>query len=336
MNNTMKLCNFRDCINDKHESCPHNAIDPCKVFRAETGHWYYEETGSPITKFRMKDGKLFNVQLWLEEQIQIAATSWNNKSIVHETYRGNEIKHRPPTHAARAPKYSNEELDIMGDAFIRNSSERADLRDRMKESGLELHGLKRMYKKWGTHPIVKQRITEIEEEREAMKVIQSEMDKGNHSAKRHIKSENTWTNKWRQKSGNWQDFVLMYEKDNILYVIDRHGLKADGQYLFLPDEDNKFFESALIAEQRYGIIHNAWDKMYIPQEKIGNALRKQGKKNANGARIAARYEQTKYVGTVQNVIKALRNMHVSVLSIRYDEELYEYYIKNIAPKISHR
>jgi hypothetical protein len=328
----MKLCNFRDCTTGNFEPCPHNAVDPCKVYRhVETGHWYDEVTGQSITFFRREDGTMFDVKQWLETQAIAAAETWKQGHKVHEEFRSRELIQTRSRPAARAPKYSNEELDGISDAFIRNSEARADLVNEIYEAGLELHGFLRMQKKWGDHPLIAQRVQEVQEKRDALRAVQSDMDQGSSEARTHLRSENRWNDKWRPKRGSWEDFVLMCEDDERLFVIDRHGLKSDGTYLYLPDEDQKFFESALWAETRLGIARSRWMKMGIPAEKIGAPKRNYGKNNANGRRIRARADQIKYAGTVWDLIKAMRAMHVSVLKIRDDDELYAYYLKNIAP-----
>jgi len=338
MLNTMKLCNFRDCTTGQHEPCPHNAVDPCKVFRhAETGHWYDEATGSPVQQFRKEDGKLFDVQIWLESQIILAAFTWKPRQIVHEIARDKTLRTNKPTRpSARAPKFSGQELDAIADTFIRNKKDRKELVQDIKESGMELHGLIRMKKKWGDHPVLSQRITELQEHRDALREVQSDMDKGSAVARVHLRNDNEWTRRWQPKKGCWDDFVLMCEHDKMLFVIDQHGLKVNGQYHYLPSKDKKHFESALWAETHYGIVRTRWQRMTVPAEKIGASLRRYGKKNANGRRINARADQVRYAGTVNDLVKAMREMQISVFRIRDDDKLFAHYLENIAPSFSRR
>ena len=334
----MKLCNFRDCTTGNYKPCPHNAVDPCKVFRhAETGRWYDELTGQSIHDFRTENGTMFDVQDWLESQIIEAASVWEFGQIVHEVFRTKElVTPKPSRPAALAREHSGEELDVIADTFIRNKANRCNLIQDIQESGMELHGLIRMQRKWGDHPILELRIKEIREDRDELREIQSAMDTNSHEARNHLKNDATWINRWQPKQGCWNDFILICEFEEKILVIDRHGLKIDGQYIYLPDKDKKFFESTLWAEEYLGIIRTRWQRMAEPNEKIGASIRRHGKKNANGRRISARFEQTKYASCVFSIIKALRQMHVSVFRIRDDDSLFEYYLKNIAPKLNRK
>jgi hypothetical protein len=160
------------------------------------------------------------------------------------------------------------------------------------------------------------------------------MDKRAYRGMRHLQKSNRWTRKWTPKGGHWEEFVLVCEHLGRLFVIDRAGLRVESQFIYLPDLDGQFMESALYAEQRLGIERSRWKKVRDPKEKIGAPLRRYGKRNANGRRIRARADQNKYAETVHKLIRDMRAAKLSVFRIRDDKELMKYYFEHVAPKLS--
>lgn len=332
---TAKLCNFRNCLDGTHEACPHDAVDPCKVFRnTETGHWYDEVTGQPIRHFRQPDGQLFDVQMWLEAQLRKACQLMLPESACHEEFRIGKPTHRQATKSPRPPAFTMDELDHLADAFIRNKHQRKPLEREVRELGKEIQGYVRMQRKWGDNPLLKEKLAELREERKAKQAILNEMAKFRATTTKHLRTDNKWTEQWMPKSGSVGEYVLYCEFDGQIWCIDRHGLKVEGDYVYLPDLDRQFVESANAAERLFHIPKKAWSKFFLSQERIGGTIRRTGKKNANGRRIRSRVDQIKYAYNVRDMAKACRKMHISLYKILRDEELYEHYLKHIKPRLS--
>lgn len=337
MYQTFKLCNMRDCHAHDVEPVPFDAVDPCRVFwHEETGMWYDEVLGTVIPMHEHGDGQMFDIQAWLTGQAQQALTVWKPGMKVHEQYKRHMLPSGATKPAARAPKFSNEVLDGIANDFLRTRREVGEVADEVRDLGNELHGYLRMQRKWGDHPMLATRIAEIREKRDALRGIQSDLDKGSHLARKHLKSDNKWTSRWTPKMGKWEDFVLIWDnpESEMTWVIDRHGLKLDGHYLYLPDNDQQFMEAALYAQQKFDIPTGDWKKIWIPAERLGAPMRRYGKKNANGRRIRARVDQRKYAETVRDIVKQLRQMRVNCRQFGRDDELYQHYLDKIAPRLS--
>ena len=334
MFDTMQLCNFRLCSGD-HPKCPDDAVNPCQVFRHNsTSLWYYEATGAPVRLHRSSDGTTFNVQEWLESQFWDAAAKWKKGMETHKVMQGGVPKQKPASYPAKPPKYTQDELDRIADQFIRTRADRGALASKVKELGLELFGYSRMRRKFGTHPVLKQRISEITEERDALREIQSCTDKKNNHGKKHLHQSNRWTGKWAPKGGRWEEFILVCEHLGRTLVIDRDGLRVESQFLYLPRLDNQMVECANYADKRLGIERSRWKKLGVLQEKIGAPLRRYGKRNANGRRIAARHDQKKYAEAVHGLIADMRTVGLSLFTVQNDEELMKYYFEHVAPRLS--
>lgn len=333
MFDTMKICNFRNC-NDDPLKCPHDVVNPCQVFRHNpTGHWYYELTGAPVRLHGAPDGTTFNTQEWLESQFWDAAALWKKGMQTHEDIQGSIPKQPVASYPASAPKHTQAELDTIADQFIRTSGDRAALVRKVKELGQELHGYGRLSRKFGTHPMLKQRIRDIAEERDALREVQSRTDKLNNHGKKHLRESNEWTGRWTPKGTHWQEFVLVCEHIGRMLVIDNDGLRVESQFLYLPELHGQLMESANYAEQKLGIPKSSWSKVTVLTDKIGAPIRRHGKKNANGRRIAARHDQKKYAEEVYGLIADMRAVGMSLLEVQNDEELMEYYFEHIAPRL---
>jgi len=335
MFDTMKICNFRDC-NDDHPKCPHDAVNPCRVYRHNpTGHWYDEITGAPIRLHPAPDGSIFNVQEWLESQFWNTAAIWKRGMKTHETMQAGIPKQSTASYPASPPKHTQRELDGIADQFIRTSADRRQLVEKVRELGLELHGYSRMRRKFGTHPMLKHRINEIAEERDALREIQSRTDKVNHHGKKHLRENNRWIHQWTPKGGRWQEFILVCEHKGRTFIIDNDGLRIESQFIYLPKLHAQLMESAHYAEQRLDIPRSSWRKLVALEDKIGAPIRRYGRKNSNGRLIAARHDQKKYAEAVYGLISDMRAVGLSVFKIRDDDELMKYYFEHIAPRISH-
>jgi hypothetical protein len=264
-----------------------------------------------------------------------AFKTWKPGKKVHEEYRRNTPAAAPTGYPARPPKYSAEELDAIADNFIRSRQTVEQVSDEIRDLGQEIHGYERMMKKWKGNAILEQRVKALKEERAALRQVQSDMDKGSRVAKKHLKADHLYTKRWVKPKGRWQDFILFYEdKQKRIWTIDRSGLRVDANYVFLPEEDKKFMESAAYAYKHYGIPTNAWDKLFIQGEAIGDTLRRFGKKNANGRRIRARAEQRRYAVEVLDIIKFLKTAKVDVNQFGSDDSLYDRYLDEVAPRLS--
>jgi hypothetical protein len=335
---TFKLCNMRDCHAHDVEPVPFDVVNPCQVFwHEETNMWYHELTGGLVNMHQHGDGQIFDVQAWLTGQAQDAMTIWDSKKTkVHEAYKRHLIPSGQTRPIARPPQYTCDELDAIGDNFIRTRKDRKEILDEIQDLGRELHGFSRMQKKWNSNALLDGHITDLRERRDALRTIQSDMDKGANVARYHLKNENDWTNRWSPKKGNWDDFVLVWEdpKSKALWVIDCNGLKLRGHYFYLPDMDKAYFESANYAQKELGIKPGEWKKFRIPAEKIGAPLRRYGKKNVNGQRISARYDQKRYAETCIEMVKFMWASGVNPRKFGRDDELYQYYLDNIAPRLN--
>jgi len=319
------------------EPVPFDALNPCKVFWHEKTHmWYHELTGSVVQMHTYGKGRVFDMQAWLTGQAQKAMETWKPGKKVHEPYKRHVMRPGRSTPTCRPPKYNNDELDGIGDNFIRTRKDRRGVVDAIRDLGDEIHSYTRMQRKWNTNPMLEQHIKGLREERDALRAVQSDMDKGSNVARRYLKKENKWTTKWMPKKGNWEDFVLVWEdpKSKALWVIDRNGLKLRGHYFYLPENDKAFMESALYAQRVFGVKTNEWKKFGIPAEKIGAPSRNYGKKNANGRRIKARYDQKRYAETCIEMVKFMWASGIQVRKYGRDDDLYKYYLDNIAPRLN--
>lgn len=336
MHNTVQICNFRDCHADPLPECPHGAVDPCAVYcDTETGHWYDEMTGAPIRMFELGDGQVFDIQAWLSVQIGRSAKYYIHGDKVHKEY---SCELPPPgrnTPAARAPEHTASALDAMADSYIRGGKQRREVHQEIKALGQELHGYMRIQKKWGGegNALLDNRVAAIRQQRDLLRDVQSNLDRQSKPGKARFNADVEWTEKWTPKGGRWEEFVLITEFNRRLYVIDQHGLKHFGEYLYLPNEDKAFHESANYAEQSLGIPKKAWEHLTLPADKIGAPLRRYGRKNANGRRIAARFDHIRFAQDVITVARAMRAMKISLTAIADDQELCNMYWQQIAPRL---
>ena len=334
MFDTMKICNFRNCNKD-HEKCPDDAVNPCSVYRHNpTGHWYDEVTGAPVRLHRASDGTTFNLQEWLEKQFWSAAAVWNKGMQTHPTMQSGILKQSVTAYPALPPKYTNQELDGIANQFIRTSADRERVVEKVRELGTELRGYARLGRKFGSHPMLNQRVSEIQQERDALREVQSRTDKKNHHGRKHLRQSNKWTYKWAPKRGRWQEFILVCEVKGRMFVIDNNGLRVESQYIYLPKLHGQFVESANYAEKKLDIRRGSWMKLPVLEDKIGAPLRRYGKRNANGRRIAARHDQKKYAEEVYGLIADMRAVGLTVFQVRNDDELMKYYFEHVAPRLS--
>ncbi len=335
MHNTVKICNFRDCHADPLPECPYGAVDPCAVYcDTETGHWYDEMTGESIRLVELTNGQTFNAQAWLTVQITRSAKYWVDGDKVHEKYCCEMPEPQRTTPAARAPEHTASALDAMADAYIRGGKQRREVHQEIKALGKELHGYLRLQKKWGDgNALLDNRIAAIRQQRDLLRDVQSHSDRQAKPGQIQFNSDVQWTQQWTPKGGRWEEFVLVTEFKGRMYVIDRNGLKQFGEYIHLPNEDKAFLESANHAEQSLGISKNSWTRMTLLADKIGAPLRRYGRKNANGRRIAARFDHIRFAQDVITVARAMRAMKISLTTLADDQELCDMYWKEIAPRL---
>ncbi len=330
---------MRDCHAHDVEQVPFNAINPCEVFWHEDSNmWYHMLTGDVVRMHLTGDGTMFDVQEWLLVQAGKAMEVWSSKTKVHETYIRGRLTHKPSRPAAIAPKHTAAELDVIASNFIRTRGSRRDTVDEIQEIGEEIRGYARMQRKWKNNAMLSNRLKELRERREALSSVQSDMDKDSGDARSYLKEENGWTKRWTLDKTNWKDFVLVWQdpKTRSIWSIDRHGLKLNEHYFYLPERDRALTECVDHAKKEFGIPTEAWKKMEILGEKIGSPLRRHGKKNANGSRIAARFDQKKYAETCIVMVKQMKALGIKVNDICKDKELFQYYLDNIAPKLQSR
>jgi len=329
---------MRNCNSGDFPKCPHDAVDTCKVFwHEEDGTWYHEESGRHVDMYKLSDGTMFDVQAWLTNQAQNAMNSWKPWHKVHEKYRRHKPKTRPATKPAIASAYSNEFLDKISDEFIRSRDNKKTIEKRIAELNQEIAGFSKISKKWGSHPILKQRIQSLKDERDDLSNHLTAIQEHSSVARIFLKNEHEWTKRWVPIRGKWSDFVFVCEdKFNRMWVIDRNGLKMNSDYLYLPTYDHAYEQSMAWAHLTHGINPDNWQRLSIPADSIGVPIRRYGKKNANGRRISARADQKKYAEVVLDLVKQLKLMHVDINDLYKDEELVKIYKEKIAPRLSHK
>jgi hypothetical protein len=86
----------------------------------------------------------------------------------------------------------------------------------------------------------------------------------------------------------------------------------------------------------HNIPMNAWQKLFHPAEAIGDTIHRFGKKNANGQRIRARAEQRRYCFDVLDMLKFLKAAKIDVDKFNDDDDLWERYQKDVAPRLTRR
>lgn len=331
MHSTLKICNFRDCKNGKYKQSIY--IDCCSVFRdVETGHWYDEMTGETIRQHRLSDGTLVDVQSWLEKQYQKAVGSWSLYDTVHlgpnrKIYKGK------PTKPGAKPSVYNRQLDKDIDAFYRSRGRRKEVVRALRESGRELGTYVRLARKFKVNSKVTDNILDLQTKRKELREEQSKLDKQHKQIIPAVKEERKWTDRWGRRSDKMTAVILLHRTHEGIFEINRHGVKLNTLYLYLPETDSAWKESIKYAEQKLLISPKDWVVGALEEERIGKPIRRSGKKNANGNRIKSRADQIRYAEEVQDTWRALLSMKISVYSIHEDKELFKLYRSTIAPRI---
>jgi hypothetical protein len=333
---TFKLCNMRDCKAHDVEKVPFDAVDPCRVFwHEESSMWYDELTGTTVPMHAHGDGTFFDTQAWLLGQAQKAMTAWKPGVKVHEAYKRHAMKTKPSKSAAEAPEYTCQELDQLASAFITSRQDSNDAMDEINRIGHEIRGYTRMQKKWDDNPMISRHVEQLREDRKQLQHIVKKWFDTSDAARTHLKAENKWTDRWVPKKNFWKDTVLFWSdpKTKSIWSIDRNGLRLRGHYIHLPETDSAFIECANYAATQFGIPKSEWKKQGVEAERIGASLKRYGKKNANGARINMRFDQKKYAESCLQMVKHMKLLGIDVDQFVESDELYEFYWKNIAPKL---
>jgi hypothetical protein len=239
-----------------------------------------------------------------------------------------------PTKAPAKPRpFSGSQLDKDIDAFYRSRVRRREIIKKLKESGKELGIYSRLARKFKVNSNVTDNIIDLREKRKLLREEQSELDKQHSGIASIAKQERAWTDRWMYRPGKFTSVVLLYKGHEGIFEINRHGLKLNTQYLYLPDTDDAWKESLKYAEQKLFIPAKDWVVGVLEEEKIGKPLRRSGKKNANGRRIQARVDQIRYAEEVRDTIRALKSMKISVYRMGEDRELFKLYRSQILPRL---
>lgn len=333
MHQTVKLCEIRDCCNGEYEPCPHNAVDPCRVYRnLESGRWHHEIDSSRVTPFKLDDETTFDVEAWLEQQYIKYMKLWHWNKPVHELgvskIRGK--KSNPP---AEAPKFTNKELDEMASYYLVKRDDAKAIRKRIRDIGMEIRALSRMMKRYGEQSAFKEQIELLEAERDELKEQQSAFDKNASRSKEHAQTENKWANRWRKPHGKTGDFIYLYGKDGKMHEINRNGVMIDMEYVYLPENDMAYFESMEWCSKNLSIDPDCWIRACLNDDKIGVPIRHSGKKNANGARIRSLFDQKQYDQETLKFKWALVQQGFPMYDLHYSADTKALYEETVRDKI---
>lgn len=332
---TVKLCSIRDCEDGTHEPCPCGEFNPCSVFKElESGRWYYEATAERVTPLEMEDGSLFDVEAWLEQQYIRYIRAWKRGMKVHQ---GPQTKfRRKPAGKAKLPRYTAAELDRMADRHIRSRREASDVRNRIRDIGKEIGGIKRFMRKYGESDTLKDELQRLYEERDELREKQSDFDRNSSISRQHAREDRTWENRWVKPTGKTGHIIYLYSSNGTMYEINRNGIMVDMEYVYLPDMDLQYFESMAWAEKNLGISRDSWIQTRLEDDPISTPIRHSGKKNANGRRIRARMEQTQYAEETIKFKWELFNTRISMFELHYGEHARTLYEEKIRKKIQRR
>ena len=332
---TLKLCDLYDCTNGELPQCPHDAVKPCEVFKdVESDRWYYEATARRVILVTLQDGGFFDAETWLEQMYVAGLETWSQSKKVHRKSIPSGGISRPSVEPA-VPTVTNKELDMMADKFIRGTRTRHELMARIHQLGKEIGGFRRFKKKYGVE-ISEYELNNIQDERAELQEEVDEIDDAFRIAGSHASNDREWEKRWSRKTGRTGDIIYLYSTDSHMYEINRNGLKVDGVFVHLPTNDSMYFECMTWAEENLGVKRPNWVQTRENDDQIGKPLRRNGKKNAKGGQIRAFAEQKSYAMQVQDVIRALRRMKVSVHQIRKSKDLHKLYDEVTREKLNQR
>ena len=328
MHNTLKLCSIRNCAEIHEDGLP-EGFNPCSVFKElETGVWYYEADATRVVPIQIGKDEFFDAPEWLEQTYMKYLRVWNENMKVCEKPR--KRKKYKSTPAAKSPEYTAKELDMMVDAHLRSRKTHQKLKRKLRSLNRTRSGIKRFISKIGSNDLIDAQLNDVDNE---IAEIKDELSKysSNPASKKHSQQSNKWARKWVKPKGRTGDVVYIYSVNNTVYEINRNGIKVNAEYVYLPNFDMRYFESMTWAEDNLGIERSKWIKTCLDNERIGDAIKKYGKKNANGARIRKMFEEKQFEEEALQFKWSLVKQGFSLYNLHNDNfyrERYEKFVKD--------
>jgi hypothetical protein len=325
MFNTVKLCEIRDCNSGKFELCPHDAINPCRVFRAlDSARWFHESTGDRVVLVRLADGTFFNAEQWLERQYIQSLQKWTIYTKVHEN-----VRWRPklkPQRVAKPPRLTAKELDEMASFYIQHRVSHKTMRARIDAIGLDIRSLRRMNRRYGENASIGLEIEKLINEQRVLRQVQSETDRAKTLARDYAIEDRAWEKRWMKTNGKTTTTAYLYTADSRQYEIDANGVLIDREYVHLPELHAQYDECINWAKVNLSIAPEAWVAVKLEdKDPISSPIRKSGKKNTSGRRIRARAAHRQYVADVKDIKKWLLWSKFSIWRFTHDDDMKALY-----------